>query len=155
MERSSKSWPTEEARRPREASQEDTATETDTVSRIPGLHPPRTTWDTCQRQAFRRERRRTEEKKDQDFSQGKEKQETRSRAQPGANGKRTASIRWRTPGSSLRNAGTSSLRCSPEAERATAASLGQSTLLVESTEGNPAHLSSTLVQPDTALKGCD
>lgn len=54
---SRKSWSTEEARGPREESGEDTATEIDTVSRILGLSPLRTMWDTCQSQAVHREGR--------------------------------------------------------------------------------------------------
>lgn len=62
LECSSKSCSEGPERRPQEESWEDTVTEINTVSWILGLYPLQTKWDTCQRQAFQRERR-TEKKK--------------------------------------------------------------------------------------------
>lgn len=49
----------------------DTVTEINSVSWILGLSPLQTKWDTCQRQAFHRERR-TEKKKNPDKNSEKE-----------------------------------------------------------------------------------
>lgn len=71
MECSSKSWSKEPERQPQEESWEDTVTEINTVSWILGLCPLQTRWDTCQRQAFHRERR-TEKRKNPDMNSEKE-----------------------------------------------------------------------------------